>query len=99
VPKLVLRLNTFYSPLDEAQFFAWLTSIKGVTKLGGKHRDLYVTLARAPSDSQLRELIALCRRYRIDMRPLAAFRTSRNERWLADPQKFWHREMFKPTRR
>jgi hypothetical protein len=99
VPKLVLRLSPFYSPTDEAHFFAWLGSIKGVTKLAGHLRDLHITLARAPSDTALSELIALCQRYRIGMRPLAAFRTARNARWLADPKAYWHRAMFKPSRR
>jgi len=92
---LVVRGPRYFSQGDEKAFFDWLYSVSCVAKIGGRLRDLYVTLKRAPNDADLRELIALLFRYRMNMKPLAVFLTSRNAKWFAaNPDAFWHAKIF-----
>jgi hypothetical protein len=69
--ELIFRGPTYYSPGDEKAFFDWLLSIPSVKAVGGKLWDLSITLKRQPSNADLRELLALLFRYRMDMKPLA----------------------------
>jgi hypothetical protein len=77
----------YFSPGDEKAFFDWLEAIPTIKKVGGRGYDLHIKLKRVPSDANLREPIALFHRYRMDMKPLAALKTSRNARWFCNPQK------------
>jgi hypothetical protein len=100
MPILIVRGPTYFSPGDEKAFFDWLQAIPCVSRVGGQVRDLHITLKRAPTDNQLRELIALLYRYRMSMRGLAAFKTSRNAAWFAnDRDKFWHNRVFDSAKR
>ncbi len=95
---LVIRGPKYFSPGDEKAFFDWLQSLSCVAKVGGRLRDLYITLKHVPNDTDLRELIALLFRYRMNMKSLAAFRTSRNAKWFANnPDAFWHAKVFGKT--
>jgi hypothetical protein len=91
---LIVRGPTYFSPGDERAFFNWLQSIPSVSDVGGSSRDLHITLKRPPSNGDLREFVALLHRYRMNMKPLAAFRTPRNAEWFARPGTFWHPEVF-----
>src|SRR5260370_1418230 len=92
--KLVVRGPTYFSPGDEKAFYDWLHSIPCVAEVGGRLRSAHITLKRAPSDFDLRELVAFFFRYRMNMKPLAAFKTARNAKWFADPNKAWHAKVF-----
>ena len=97
VPKreLIVALGTFGSAGDEKAFFDWLQSIPCVEAVLGRSRVLHITLRKQPSNSDLRELIALLQRYRLDMRPLAALRNERNAAWFAENRSsFWHVHVF-----
>jgi len=97
VPKreLIVTLGTFGSAGDERAFFDWLQSISCVESTVGRSRDLHITLRKQPSNSELRELIALLYRYRLDMRPLATLRNERNAAWFAENRNsFWHVHVF-----
>ena len=88
---------TFYHPADERAFFEWLQRIPCVASLSGDgRRGLVVRLKRRPGNDDLRQLIALCRRYGVDMRQLAKFETDHNRVWFRDPRAFWHRAIFHP---
>lgn len=91
---LVVRGPTYFSQQDEDVFFGWLQSIGCVDRVVGRLRSLHILLKRPPSEAQLRELLALFQRYRLNMRPLAVLKTNRNARWFADPQKYWFRKVF-----
>jgi hypothetical protein len=85
----------YLSRKDEAVFFAWLKSIPGVVRVEGVGRRLVVTLKSTQlSDAALRELIALHSRYRLPMRSLAQFETSKNRRWFRSAQTYWYRKVF-----
>lgn len=86
---------TFYHLNDERAFFEWLGRIPCVERYVHEGcAGLVAYLKRAPRKDELRELLALCHRYGVDMRQLAKFETARNRRWFRDPQKYWHRAVF-----
>lgn len=98
--ELKCRSVLFYSLQDEATFFAWAESITAVSAISGRGRYIVLSLkSKAISDRTLREFIALFRRYRISMRQLAQFRTSKNSDWFASPDAFWFKSVFGATTR
>jgi hypothetical protein len=89
------RACVYRSVKDEAAFFAWLRSIPGVVKVEGVGRRLVVTLRSSRlSDAALRELIALHARYKLPMRSLAQFETSKNKAWFRSQNTYWYRKVF-----
>lgn len=89
---------TFYHPADERAFFEWLERIPCVGSLGGHGgRDgpgLLVKLKRRPGQDDLRQLLAICHRYGVDMRQLAKFETDKNRSWFRRPGMYWHDAVF-----
>lgn len=96
---LITRGPLYYAYGDEKAFFGWLESIPCVASVGGHHRDIHIKLKRQPGDNDLRELIALFFRYRMNMRKLAVYRTARNAHWFDDPEKYWHTKVFGRSQR
>jgi hypothetical protein len=91
---LIARGPRYFSACDEKAFFVWLESISCVASVGGHHRDIHIKLKRKPSDSDLRELLGLFFRYRMNMKGLAVYRTTRNAHWFDDSEKYWHAKVF-----
>jgi len=93
--ELVIRLDCsgvmFGSQLDERHMFEWAMQIPGVLRW---ERDTLVVKSLNLSQASLRDLLALFSRYQIPMRQLAQFRTSRNEKWFAASQMYWHASVF-----
>jgi hypothetical protein len=93
--ELIFTGGTFLSPGDEKALFNWLRSIPCVEGVEGHSNSLHVMLRKQPSNSELRELIALTYRYALNMRPLAALKNARNAAWFGeDKGSFWHRRIF-----
>jgi hypothetical protein len=85
----------FYHQSDERGFFEWLGRIPCVESYRGEGQlGLVVRLTRQPRKDELRELLALCHRYGVDMRQFAIFETASNRSWFRDPEKFWHEAVF-----
>jgi hypothetical protein len=85
----------FYHFNDERTFFEWLRRIPCVERYVGEgRRGLVVYLKRRPRQDELRELLALCQRYGVNMRQLAKFETARNRCWFRDPKKYWYSAIF-----
>jgi hypothetical protein len=84
----------YYSSGDEDAFFEWLRRIGCVGTLWGAGPELVIPLIRRPSNSDLRELLALFRRYEVDMRQLARFAGGKDRAWFIDPTTTWHRAVF-----
>jgi hypothetical protein len=100
-PLTLTQMDTgvyFYHLNDERAFFEWLGRIPCVERYEGEgRRGLVVYLKRKPRKDELRELLALCQRYRVNsIRQLAKFETARNRSWFCDPQKYWHSAVFGP---
>jgi hypothetical protein len=71
----------FFSPGDEAAFFHWLESIESVKTIKGYGSFLEVELTTPVHRDAFYELVSLCRRYGVDMRPLSVLETSENSDW------------------
>lgn len=100
MPTLTAKRVTFYSHGDEVAFFHWIANIACVDAVEGVGEELLLHIRRRRiSDENLRELIGLFHRYRVSMRQLAQFKTSRNEKWFAAPEKFWFKRVFGPQKR
>jgi len=69
----------FYDLNDERAFFEWLMRIPSVKSCEGDgNRGLVVELKRRPGQDDLRQLLALCHRYGVDIHQLAKFETAKN---------------------
>lgn len=86
----------YYSPLDEDLFFEWIKKIPSIIKYEGKHDELLIYVqSEIISDNDLRELLALFYRYKIDMNQLTIFLNDDNKGWFFNNKKaFWHRRVF-----
>jgi hypothetical protein len=75
----------FYHRNDELTFYRWLGSISCVDRYCGDGKNgLVVHLKRRPRKEELRELLALCRRWDVDMSQFAKFETAKNRALLRD---------------
>lgn len=94
--KLTCKSVYFYSQLDEQYFFAWLQNITSIIKIDGAQDELYLYCKSSTiPDQDLRELLALFYRYKIDMKQLTVFLNNKNKMWFFDPPKgYWHRRVF-----
>jgi hypothetical protein len=94
MPKLCCREVRFYSQADEVGFFRALESIKGIREIEGRGEDLVLTVPARLSQESLRDLLGVFRRYGVDLRQLAVFRTVKNEGWFCDRGVWWFEAVF-----
>ena len=80
---LIVKGPTYFAPGDEKAFFDWLLSIPCVAGVTGELRNLHISLRRSPSASDMVELTALLRRYRMPSKVLEPLKTARNIKWLS----------------
>ncbi len=97
MPKLACKKLTFYSKEDENSFFKWLDSISCIKEIKGIGDTIFLTVnTKKPSNSCLREILAIFQRYKIDMTQLAVFLNDKNKEWFYDQkQAYWHKKVFK----
>jgi hypothetical protein len=93
---LICKSVIFYSQKDEDMFFTWIKKIKCIEKFEGAGDELYLDLkSKVISDQNLRDLLALFYRYKIDMKQLKIFLNKRNEKWFyGNPKGYWHKKVF-----
>ena len=85
----------FYHESDERAFFEWLSRIPCVgSYIGEGRRGLVVRLKHRPEEPDLRQILAICYRYGVNMRQLAQFETPENRHWFCDPKTYWHASVF-----
>ena len=101
MPRALLTLThmdagvRFFHTGDERAYFEWLERIPCVASFAGDGPDgLQVHLKRQPSQDDLRQLLALCHRWGVDMRQLARFETNQNRSWFCAPEAYWHLAVF-----
>jgi hypothetical protein len=94
--KLICKSVWFYSNIDEDLFFEWIKKIPSIIRCDGRGDELYLYVNNAHiSDDDLRELLALFYRYKIDMRQLQVFLQPNNKEWFyGSPKGYWHRRVF-----
>lgn len=80
---LTCKSVSFYSFKDEDAFFEWVKRISCIEKFEGAGDELYLDIVdRKVTDDELRELIALFYRYKIDMKQLQRFVNEDNKEWV-----------------
>lgn len=89
---IICKRVTFYSPFDEDIFFDWIKRIPCIDKLEAAHDELYLDLvARELDYNDMKDLIALCHRYKIKMDQLAVFVNNNNK----DAVEPWKKQIYK----
>ena len=93
---LVCKSVLYYSQIDEDLFFEWIKNISAIKKISGKGDELYLYFtSKQISDDDLRELLALFYRYKIDMKQLKIFLIDKNRAWFyGHPKGYWHKKVF-----
>ena len=84
----------FYSQGDERAFFEFAQGIKGVKRIGGVGEEIHLHVAARLSAESLRDLLALFRRYEIELGPLRQFVTAANQKWFKAKNQYWHKAVF-----
>jgi hypothetical protein len=92
---LTCKKVLYYSQKDEDAFFEWIKKIKCIEKFEGAGDELYLDLVdRELEYEEVKELIALCFRYKVKMEQLAQLKNKQNEKAF-DP---WRKQIFKESR-
>lgn len=93
---LTIGSGTFYSSSDEDLFFEWIKKIPFITHCKGVGTNLFLYFKNKRIKAQdLRELIALFHRYKINMTELAIFLNKQNKKWFFDNKHaYWHKKVF-----
>lgn len=94
--ELLVESPVFYSGVDEDVFFAWIERIEPVGEVRGEGRLLRLKVAAAQLDEDsFRELIAIFKRYALDMKELAKLDLPAFTQWFRNPKAYWHEQVFK----
>lgn len=84
----------FYSYLDEKNFFRWLESIPAVKNVVGTSKGLELSIEMPIDEPNLRDLIAIMKRYSLDMKSLKTFCDSTNDAWFKNQTAYWYKSVF-----
>jgi hypothetical protein len=85
----------YFSEYDEAAFFEWLRKLACVTRYEGESDVLSIYIDPSTVDEDaLRELLALFRRYAVEMKQLRTFDRDEFANWFRDPRAYWHAAVF-----
>lgn len=92
--RLTCKRVSYYSLLDEDMFFEWIKRIKCIESFEGAGDELYLDLVdKDLSYEDMKNLIALFSRYKINMKQLREFINKDN----IDAAVPWHKEIgFEP---
>ena len=93
---LTCKAVRFGSQHDEDAFFEWIHKIQCIDSFSGAGRELYLTIACIDlRDHDLRDLLALFNRYKIDMSQLKIFLNKSNNEWFYGRKKaYWYKKVF-----
>ena len=93
--ELKAQRTRFFSQLDEGTFFAWLKELPCVSTVEGRGDLLFIRVIESKVDEYaLRELLALFRRYGIDMKQLAVFDKQEFAHWFHNRDAYWYKSVF-----
>jgi hypothetical protein len=93
---LTIGSGTFYSSTDEDLFFEWIKRIPFIKDFKGVGKNLFLYFnSKKVKFHDLRELLALFYRYKINMTELAIFLNKQNKEWFYDNKHaYWHKKVF-----
>jgi len=85
----------FFSQGDEGAFFGWLDKLPCVVQYEGRNQTLYISVkVVAVDEDDLREILALFRRYGVGLRQLANLDRDEFADWFHNEQAYWYKEVF-----
>lgn len=85
----------FFSQGDEEAFFNWLNKLPFIKRCEGRGLTLYISVdPKAVDEGGLRELLAVFRRYGVELRQLAVFDRAEFKHWFCSNQAYWYEEVF-----
>ena len=85
----------FFSQGDEEAFFSWLSKLTCVKRYEGRGLTLYISVdPEAVDEDGLRELLAMFRRYGVELKQLAVFDRDEFADWFRSDQAYWYKEVF-----
>jgi len=94
---LACKRTIFRSLFDKCAFFGWIDKIPSIIKYEGIYDTLYLSVKSDEiPDEDLRELLALFFRYKIDMKQLQVFLKKQNKKWFHDGKikGYWYTRVF-----
>jgi len=69
--------------------------MKSIINIEGAGDELYIDFKdKKIPDDELKGLIGLFYRYKVDMKQLQMFVNKDNEKWVKDKKAYWYRRMF-----
>ena len=93
--QLVCKKVKFYALKDEDAFFEWTKRIECIKDVSAVGDELYLYVPEVIADDDLRDILALFYRYKIDMKQLARFLNDTNRSWLYEGYKgYWYDNVF-----
>lgn len=87
-------VGPFYSQYDEVAFFEWIDKLECVKKYEGQLRTLYIEVSLNVNEQELKELLSLFYRYKINMRQLSVFDQKKFARWFRNEDAYWYKRVF-----
>ena len=90
--KLDIQPIEYFSNLDEEYFFTWAHDVGCVERTHSGY--LYIEEEKA-DEPNLRDLLGLLHRYKVDASPLAVLCNPSNEAWFKNKQAYWYSSVFK----
>jgi hypothetical protein len=95
VVELKAESIVYYSQNDEAAFYGWLAKIPCVINVTGRDSMTFMRINVSLVDQyNLRDLLALFHRYKIDMKQLIVFDRPEFSSWFHVDSKYWYEEVF-----
>jgi len=92
---LTLRGVRTYYMHDEDCFYECIYKLKSIINMEGAGPEMYLDFAsKKIPDDELKALIGLFYRYKVDMKQLQMFVNKSNEKWVKDKKGYWYRRMF-----
>ena len=93
---LTCKSIKYYSRKDEDAFFEWIKKIDCIVDFSGAGKQLYLSIVTDDLyEYDLRDLLALFYRYKIDMKQLKVFLNKSNKDWFFSNKKaYWHEHVF-----
>ena len=92
---LVCKNIKYYSDLEREVFFEFIKKIKSIVEFETKDNTLYLYFkSKRIPDKDLRALIGLFDRFRINMTQLQFFLNERNKKWFRNGDGYWVKPIF-----
>jgi|SRR5579862_2785857 len=93
---LICKSVRFCARKDEDAFFNWIQTIDCIENTSAQGNELYLHIANhSLHDNDLRDLLALFYRYKINMKQLQVFLNEDNKPWFYENKKaYWHKKVF-----